>query len=258
MNYAKNKKYFLLFEDCLPDDENEGPKKSLKLLIKSRRVLMMYGAGALLLGIMLLVLLPDIEENSRHSPLKVFLAGIIGAGWGCYTLFRAFTALSDSEYDSAAAKHLDSDALEDYALEQFGLSESDEITPITLAGYDFGDADMFRKGDDGKWRSNVCKIIVMFIAHGRFHAYTVRFKTTEEVYMSETADTYSCSDIVPVSAASSRENVMAGNKKLTVDSDVFRIAVKSGESISVNVTDQAYAEEAARVISELLGEKKQA
>ena len=186
---------------------------------------------------------------------------------GLCFLITAFLAPTDAEYDAAVENHIPAYELFDYALEKLGLDETEvqEIDPVVLGGYEFIGADKFKQGRDGKWRSNVYEIVMLLFTQNELHAYTVRFMTTEDLFLGEGTDTYFYKDIVSVSTASTSEKVVTSNgffgffrRERYVNSEAFKLTTKGGTSITVHIRNTSYTEQSVKAMRALLREKKQA
>ena len=149
------------------------------------------------------------------------------------------------------------------ALNKLGVDESEvsEVPPIILSGYDFDfenvEVERVKQGADGKWRSNIYKVIMIFFTSNEVHCYTIRFKTTKNLIIGEATDVYFYQDIVSASTSSEREKVKVNEKEIIINSEAFKLTTKGGTSLTVNLLDAQYAQESVNAMRALLREKKQ-
>ena len=166
--------------------------------------------------------------------------------------------VSDKEYDTDVlgfAKELKKSR----ALNKLGLDESEvkEVAPIVLYGYDFEGADKIKKGDDGKWRSNIFKLVALFSSANELHGYTMRFNTLRDA-KTEGTEIFFYQDIVSVSTSSTAINAKLDGKDITVNSEAFKLTTKGGTSITVCLDDANKYQGSFKAMRALLREKKQA
>ena len=166
--------------------------------------------------------------------------------------------VSDSDYDNAVKAYISN--LKSQALEKLGVDESEvnEVAPIILTGYEFEGVDRVKKGEDGKWRSNIYKVVALFFSPHELHGYTLKFNTLHDA-KTEGTDVYFYQDIVSVSTLSLTSKVTVDGKEITIDNtEAFKLTTKGGTSLTVNLSDAAYGQESVRAMRALLREKKQA
>ena len=186
-----------------------------------------------------------------------FIMIIIGGAMAYFGMER--WPVSDSDYDNAVKAYISN--LKSQALEKLGVDESEvnEVAPIILTGYDFEEkVSRVKQGKDGKWRSNIYKVVALFFSPHELHGYTLKFNTLHDA-KTEGTDVYFYQDIVSVSTLSLTSKVTVDGKEITIDNpEAFKLTTKGGTSLTVNLSDAAYGQESVRAMRALLREKKQA
>ncbi len=129
----------------------------------------------------------------------------------------------------------------------------------------------WRKGSDGALRFAIHKIIVIYLTDRHLAAYTCDFNFIRNVPLNEITREYHYQDVISVATYEwSQSFTLPTGQKLST-SQIFRLAVASGESIEVrldndqlrNMTKEEAvptigAEQAVRTIRAMLREKKMA
>ncbi len=208
-----------------------------------------------LLGIGVLVALGGLGGLQRGDSGAGFLVILVGCAlmyWG-----SPRWPVSDSDYDKAVKDYLSN--LKSIALDKLGVDESEvsEVAPIILGGYEFEGVDRVKKGEDGKWRSNIYKVVALFFSPHELHGYTMRFNTLRNE-KTEGTDVYFYQDIVSASTSSLTIKTTVDGKEITVNPEAFKLTTKGGTSFTVNLLDAAYGQESVKAMRALLREKKQA
>jgi hypothetical protein len=115
-----------------------------------------------------------------------------------------------------------------------------------------------KQGENGKWRSNTYKVVMLFFSRNELNCYTLTFKTTEDRILNETTDVYFYQDIVSASTSSVNETVKVVGSEITINSEAFKLTTKGGTSITVNLLNSRQGHESVNAMRALLREKKQA
>ena len=236
MDYSKNLLYFT-------------GKKSTDLMI----------LGGILCGILaFLGVAVFANAKGSNSPIPIVVGCVLLAlgGWAVLAGMQKWP-VSDSDYDKAVKDYLSN--LKSIALDKLGVDESEvsEVAPIILGGYEFEGVDRVKKGEDGKWRSNIYKVVALFFSPHELHGYTMRFNTLRDE-KTEGTDVYFYQDIVSASTSSLTIKTTVDGKEITVNPEAFNLTTKGGTSFTVNLLDSAYGQQSVKAMRALLREKKQA
>ena len=233
---------------------------------KKSHVLIVLGVICICVGILISYYDSNSYYNSNSFLNDVgFLAitlfvigGVFFYGYVKWTDFTIVWPVSDADYD-AEVLGFARELKKSRALNKLGLDESEvkEVAPIVLYGYDFEGADKIKKGDDGKWRSNIFKLVALFSSANELHGYTMRFNTLRDV-KTEGTDVFFYQDIVSVSTSSIAINAKVDGKDITVNPEAFRLTTKGGTSITVCLEDSNKYQKSVNAMRALLREKKQA
>ncbi len=209
--------------------------------------LMIFGGILALFGVMCFV-----DVNAPIAGCVLLALGMLAASAGVQKW-----PVSDSDYDKAVKDYLSN--LKSIALDKLGVDESEvsEVAPIILGGYEFEGVDRVKKGEDGKWRSNIYKVVALFFSPHELHGYTMRFNTLRDE-KTEGTDVYFYQDIVSASTSSLTIKTTVDGKEITVNPEAFKLTTKGGTSFTVNLLDSAYGQESVKAMRALLREKKQA
>ena len=165
--------------------------------------------------------------------------------------------VSDSDYDNSVKGYISN--LKPRALNKLGVDESEvsEVPPIILGGYDFENVERVKQGQDGKWRSNIYKVIALFFSPHELHSYTLTFNTLRNA-QNEGTDVYFYQDIVSVSTSSLTVKTTVDGKEITVNNpETFKLTTKGLASLTVNLLDARHVEESINAMRALIREKKQ-
>lgn len=210
--------------------------------------LMIFGGILALFGVMCFV-------GANGSPIAGCVLLALGM-WAASAGVQKWP-VSDSDYDKAVKDYLSN--LKSIALDKLGVDESEvsEVAPIILGGYEFEGVDRVKKGEDGKWRSNIYKVVALFFSPHELHGYTMRFNTLRDE-KTEGTDVYFYQDIVSASTTSLTIKTTIEGKEITVNPEAFKLTTKGGTSFTVNLLDSAYGQESVKAMRALLREKKQA
>ena len=224
---------------------------------KTNGVLMTFGWVMALAGIWCLVKAFG-NLDASHSELVTGVILLIVGGFSINAGKTIEWPVSDADYDREIENYIAN--LETLALDKLGLDESEvnEIAPIILGGYEFDGVEKVKKGNDGKWRSNIYKVAVLFFSLNELHSYSMRFNTLQEE-KNESTDVYFYQDVVSVSTSSLTFKVKIDEQENTINNEAFKLTTKGGTSFSVNILkNQQYAQESVNAMRALLREKKQA
>ena len=204
----------------------------------------------------LVVLLFGVFGVVGFKSIAVVIIPVVGFAMVCLGVQR--WPVSDSDYDNSVKGYISN--LKPQALNKLGVDESEvsEVPPIILSGYDFGeDVEKVKQGDDGRWRSNIYKVILLFFSHHELHGYTLKFNTLRDA-RNEGTDVYFYQDIVSVSTLSKTVEAKVDGKEIKVKNiETFEITTKGGTSLTVNLSDSSQGEESVNAMRALLREKKQ-
>lgn len=194
------------------------------------------------------------EEQETVLVGAIALSALIYYGY----IYRKF--MTDAQYDSVVRNEIDIQALKDYVLEKFAVDESEvnEVAPIVLRGYVFDGADKIKQGKDGKWRSNIYKLVMLLFSRNEMLTYATKLKTTANEELEEETSAYFYRDIVSVSTISKNEKVKIGKEEKIISSEVFMLTTKGGTSITVNLEEAGQYQQSVKAMRALLREKKQA
>ncbi|MBQ8693320.1 MAG: hypothetical protein IJ520_09265 [Synergistaceae bacterium] len=134
---------------------------------------------------------------------------------GCAIIYSGVQRwpVSDSDYDNSVKGYISN--LKRRALNKLGVDESEvsEVPPIILSGYEFDDnVERVKQGDDGRLRSNIYKVVVLFFSRHELHGYTLAFNTLRDA-RNEGTDVYFYQDIVSVSTLSKTVEAKVDGKK---------------------------------------------
>ena len=208
--------------------------------------------GGTLLGVSGIVLLVS-RLRGYAVPSTIYGLCLLGM----FVLLVLCNGYSDSEYDAEVARYADS--LKSHALNKLGVDESEvsEVPPIILSGYDFENVERVKQGQDGKWRSNIYKVIALFFSPHELHSYTLTFNTLRNA-QNEGTDVYFYQDIVSVSTSSLTVKTTVDGKEITVNNpETFKLTTKGLASLTVNLLDARHVEESINAMRALIREKKQ-
>ena len=220
---------------------------------KGSTVLIICGGILAFLGVIPLALaLGTKSGDTVPGSIVLFVIAVLLASLGMKKW-----PVSDSEYDKAITDYLAN--FKSQALDKLGVDESEvnEVPPIVLGGYEFQDVDKAKEGTDGKWRSNIYKVVALFFSPNELHCYSLRFNTLRDAKNEET-DVFFYQDIVSASTSSLTINTEVEGKKITVNPEAFKLTTKGGTSFTVNLRDAEYGKESVKAMRALLREKKQA
>ncbi len=226
-----------------------------------------------------------LSDMGKCALLILFLAGISvmfainaivglviwGVGFFVFIFSRETKdVVNGSDYDNSVNRYL-STTVKMQALEKLGIDEEEvkEIPPIILGGYVYPDVvkdkdgreimkGEIREGLDGKWRSSIFKVAILFFSQNEMHCYARRFDTLNEGILEETTEVYFYQDIVSVSTLTIEDKIKVGDKEIAMKREAFKLTTKAGTSISVNLSsDASEAQQSVSAMRALLREKKQ-
>ena len=175
------------------------------------------------------------------------------------------SSVSDEEYDAMVLANVTD--LKEKALNKLGVDETEvqEIEPIIISGYDYDDTGLlFRKGKDGKWRTNKYETVLMFFAKNEVHCYSNTFWTTK-YNQKEATDVYFYGDIVSASTTTGQVQIKDNKGRLLVNKDgspvlytyeSFKLQTSGGTSLHVTISDTELSRRSINAMRQLLREKK--
>lgn len=172
---------------------------------------------------------------------------------------------SDQEYDNLVRSMVAEKKLTDpqTALDKLGVDESEvnEVKPLFLEGYVFGDKNTYAKiGKDNEWRSSKYQVSWIFCSATHVYLYQYTFNTDEDGKKIATEE-YFYKDITNFSASSDTVETPYWDKKekkvvlKNVDSTRFRITVP-GDSMYCMMNQTEENEAAVKGLKAKLREKK--
>lgn len=212
------------------------------------------------------------ENKSLKGPIIVLVIGIlillagqtlfgiiIAAAGGAWVYFSLNTT-TDADYDKSVNSQIPD--LKKRALQKLGVDEDEvkEIAPIVMGGYRFNGASKFKKGDDGKWRTNRYEAVVLMFSQNEVHCYTYSFSTTEN-NVNEKTDVYFYRDVVTVSTDSETQSVTDSKTGKTEQAnyEAFVLRTTGGNALNVAVgNSDSDVDRSINAMRQLLRAKKQA
>ena len=214
----------------------------------------------IVIAICILLYAVSLQNQSGKPAEQAAVVGAVGLSALIYYGYVFINFMTDAQYDSVVRNEIDIQTLKDYVLEKFAIDESEvnEVAPIVLRGYVFDGADKIKQGKDGKWRSNIYKLVMLLFSRNEMFTYEIKLKTTANEELGEGTGTYFYRDIVSVSTASKNEKVKIGKKEKIISSEVFTLTTKGGTTITVNLEETRQYQESVNAMRALLREKKQA
>jgi hypothetical protein len=150
--------------------------------------------------------------------------------------------ISDEEYDKIVWDKINALNLKQRALDRAGFDESriDEIPPVELRYWHFGEKTLKKKGLDGLFRSSAYQVSWLFLGTGDLFIYQYTFFLDRDS-INEGVEKYAYSDIIGFSVASEGEETEyreSGrgclNKELTggrkfIRHDVLYLSARGGK-----------------------------
>lgn len=217
------------------------------------------GIGLLAVGIIFFIIL----AVAFHPFSAIFTAGwpiIIGV---VLLIFGSAGNMKDSEYDEQAGKS--SARILDKAMTKFEIEDRHIkiIEPLILKGYEFKNEEgfMFKKGNDGKYRSNSYVTSVLMFGPQQIYVYIYRISMTDEANPStETMEKLRYLDLTGAFVENRKVSVKIRDKDSNVDFSVFEIKNLNGETImSVPSSNDAILDRSIAEINKYIEKvKKQA
>lgn len=207
-----------------------------------------YVPGILILIFGLLVFVSGISTSAGMAIFGL-LCAIAG---GMLIAVKKKGIVTDAEYDASVSSMLHN--IQAKALNKLGIDEEEvkEIAPIYFGGYDYRNASQIKKGDDGIWRADKYKYVILFFSEREVHCYTYKFNTTSQKQTEET-DVYFYKNIVSVSTASDSIQVLGKN----IDDEYFKLVTTGGTAFSVSIQDASSAQRSINAMRQLIKEKNQ-
>lgn len=173
------------------------------------------------------------------------MAGLFTVGWipiiGVVMLiFGRSGNMTDSEYDAQTVKA--TTRIFDKAMNKFNLEDKHIkiIEPITISGYEYKNEPeyLFKKGNDGKYRSNYHNTAIMMFGPQQMYLYVYRLALTdEENHESEIMEKYKYLDLDSVSIVNKNVTLKIKDKDESVDFSMFEFKKSDGE-ILISIPSQ--------------------
>lgn len=214
------------------------------------------GANALIVwGIIIAVIGFIVLAAAKSAVGVIFL--LIGAGMIVGSVFvRKNTnskIVTDQDYEAQIANNLV--GLRERAMNKLGLDEDEvnEIEPIKLDGFRYGNGGELKIGKDGLYRSSKYEAIMLFFSQNEVHIYKWMFDTLEKE-QRESTEVYFYKDVVSVSTQT--DTIEVGSTKL--DNESFKLTTTGGTYVSVSIRDAEHAQRSINAMRALIKNKKMA
>ncbi len=140
--------------------------------------------------------------------------------------YRTWDAELEKFYDKTVA----SMNLKETAMNKIGIDEADvkEVEPFSIHGSDFDG--WYRKGADGKIRTDNREITWLFFSKDQVYIYNVKFSLTGRIKKYENTQEFFYSDIVSVSTGTqsvqlNKSNSIDGVDDYSTESEAFNLIV---------------------------------
>lgn len=187
------------------------------------------GLYALIGGILLFLI---ISIAYGHPMAGLFTVGWIPIIGVVMLIFGKSGNMTDSEYDEQSIKA--TARIFDKAMNKFNIEDKHIkiIEPITISGYEFNNEPeyLFKKGTDGKYRSNYHKTAIMMFGPQQMYLYVYRLGlTNEEEFESEIMEKYRYLDLDSVNIINKNVTLKIKDKEENVDFSMFEFKKNDGE-----------------------------
>ena len=161
------------------------------------------------------------------------------------------TFLSDAEYDSLVDSLISKSASD--PKEYLGLDESEvmEIEPIEFSGYLFHNADGYKQGKDGLFRSNLFEKATIFFTRNEVHMYKATANSISGK-VNETTEVLFYNDIVSVSTDNEIEKLGSNS----IEYLTFVLSSKGGNQFKVALLGTDNRQRSINAMRALIKEKK--
>jgi len=186
------------------------------------------GVGILVVGIVLFIII----AIALHPFQAIFLAGWPIIGGVIMMIFGSSGNMSDAEFDEQPVKM--TARIIDKVMKKFDIEDKHVkmIDPIILSGYDFkADPEyLYKKGNDGKYRSNHHITAVMLFGPQQMYLYVYQINLTDENNPdSEIMGKYRYTDLSDVSIVNKSVTVKMKEKDEKIDFSIFELKKNGGE-----------------------------
>lgn len=197
---------------------------------KSTGLIAKIGLFPLIGGIILFIIIAIIT----HPIPAIFSAGWFIIAGLVMIIFGKAGNMSDSEYDEQTVKA--TARIQEKAMHKFDIEDKHIkiIDPVILKGYLFKDEEgyMFKKGNDGKYRSNNFGTAVMMFGPQIMYLYIYNLSTTDETNPDkEILEKYKYLDLEGAAILDKKIKLKIKEKDVDVDFSMFELKKNGGEII---------------------------
>ena len=203
---------------------------------KATGLIAKIGIGVLVLGIILFIVI----AIALHPFPAIFTAGWFLIAGVVMMIFGKSGNMTDAEYDEQSVKA--TARIIDKVMNKFGVEDKHikMFDPIILNGYNYKNDEsyMFKKGNDGKYRSNNHITAVLLFGPQLMYLYLYELHLTDESNPeSEFMEKYKYTDLSDVSINDTNITIKLKEKDVKIDYSVFELKKNDGE-ILVSVPSQ--------------------
>jgi hypothetical protein len=197
---------------------------------KATGLIAKIGIGVLAFGIILFIVIAAIT----HPVPAIFTAGWFIIGGILMLVLGSSGNMTDAEYDEQSVKA--TARIVDKVMNKFEVEDRHVkmFDPIILSGYEYKDEEdfMFKKGNDGKYRSNHHITAVMLFGPQQMYLYIYKLNLTDENNPdSEIMAKYKYLDLKDVAIVEKKLNVKIKEKVAEIDYSMFEMKTNDGKII---------------------------
>ena len=203
---------------------------------KATGLIAKIGVGILAGGIILFIIIAVLT----HPMPAIFTAGWFIIAGIVMMIFGKSGNMTDAEFDEQSVKA--TARIIDKVMNKFGVEDKHikMFDPIILSGYEYKDdaSYMFKKGNDGKYRSNNHITAVLLFGPQIMYLYVIQLHLTDEGNPeSEFMEKYKYTDLSDVSINDKKVSIKLKEKDVNIDFAVFELK-KNGGEVLVSVPSQ--------------------
>lgn len=134
---------------------------------------------------------PATERLGRTSEQKKCIKYFTATG-----CLASLSKMTDKEYDALVEQKLAEYSDKQRALSKLCIDESmvNEVAPLMIHGFDFGNSKYLRYGKDDKWRASDYQLTWVFCGNDQVYFYSMQFSLTSG-NTTEASDEYFYKDI---------------------------------------------------------------
>ncbi len=182
----------------------------------------------------LVILLAGVIMFAATPTTKLISIGIIILGL-CIAVFGSGGKANDTDLEFQAAQKIKT--LQEQAEKKYEVYEKHFLKmmkPIQIKGYDFEAKEepfLYRKGADGKNRTNYYAGCNLIFTSEKLYIYGRRFSLTDELIDQEIAATYFYNELEKAELEENTFNTKKGDREIKVPVYVMKILKKDGSEV---------------------------